>query len=230
LPETRAIVTLGCEPPALGPLLEQLHQSRTRPACLDVLNRPAAASVAREAHIHLPDSAWVVVVGFEENEQAVEWQVRQVLEEVSPAEVEVDTVAGAATAPLWQALIELSDRTDAALSFKANLLPEAVAGFCLRAAEFPEGPQVQAHAGSGIVRGHLPDGLTLERVQAMLKELTDVAVAARGNLVLPRCPPAWKQSLPVWGAPRGDAWLMRKVKELLDPRGLFNPGRFVDGI
>jgi FAD/FMN-containing dehydrogenase len=29
----------------------------------------------------------------------------------------------------------------------------------------------------------------------------------------------------VWGAPRGDAWLMRRVKDSLDPRGLFNPGR-----
>src|SRR5262249_44306269 len=31
LPEARAIVTLGCESPALGPLLDQLQQSGTRP-------------------------------------------------------------------------------------------------------------------------------------------------------------------------------------------------------
>ena len=36
--------------------------------------------------------------------------------------------------------------------------------------------------------------------------------------------------LPVWGRPRGDAWLMRQVKQALDPRRLFNPGRFVGGI
>ena len=29
------------------------------------------------------------------------------------------------------------------------------------------------------------------------------------------------------GAPRGDGWLMKKVKQQLDPRGVFNPGRFV---
>ncbi len=230
LPEARALVTLGCEPPALGPLLEQLHQSQTRPTCLDVLNRAAAAVAAQEAHMHLPESAWVVVVGFEENEQAVEWQVKQVLEEVSAADVEVNTVAGAVTEPLWQALVQLTDRPNATLSFKANLLPAAVAEFCQRALACPEAWLIQAHAGSGIVRGHLADGLTLERAQAMLKELAEIAATARGNLVLPRCPPAWKRSLPVWGAPRGDAWLMRKVKEQLDPRGLFNPGRFVDGI
>ena len=28
--------------------------------------------------------------------------------------------------------------------------------------------------------------------------------------------------------PRGDAWLMRAVKDRLDPRGVFNPGRFLE--
>jgi glycolate oxidase FAD binding subunit len=64
----------------------------------------------------------------------------------------------------------------------------------------------------------------------MLKELLDAAKAAQGNLVLPHCPPAWKRSLPVWGAPRNDDWLMRSVKDKLDPRRIFNPGRFVAGI
>ena len=64
----------------------------------------------------------------------------------------------------------------------------------------------------------------------MLEGLMRQALAAQGNLVLPRCPPAWKAALPVWGRPRGDAWLMHRVKEKLDPRRLFNPGRFVDGI
>jgi FAD/FMN-containing dehydrogenase len=41
---------------------------------------------------------------------------------------------------------------------------------------------------------------------------------------------AWKRQLPVWGRERGDLWLMRRVKEQLDPRHLFNPGRFVGGI
>jgi FAD/FMN-containing dehydrogenase len=71
--------------------------------------------------------------------------------------------------------------------------------------------------------------LTLERAAAMLKELTALA-GAEGNVIVPRCPAPWKRRMPVWGAPRNDAWLMRRVKERLDPRRLFNPGRFVDGI
>src|SRR5207237_1012715 len=40
VPEAQVLVTLGCEPDALGPLLDQLHETRTRPVCLDVLNGP----------------------------------------------------------------------------------------------------------------------------------------------------------------------------------------------
>lgn len=116
------------------------------------------------------------------------------------------------------------------LTFKANLLPQAVASFCQQAATLPEPVCLHAHAGSGIVRGHLDGDLTLERVAAMLKELTDAAVRAEGNLVLPRCPVEWKRELPVWGRERGDLWLMCLVKEKLDPHNLFNPGRFVAGI
>ena len=86
---------------------------------------------------------------------------------------------------------------------------------------------LDAHAGSGIVIGHAGGDLTAERAAAMLEGRLAAATAARGNLIVTRCPPAWKAALPVWGAPRDDAWLMRRVKDALDPRGLFNPGRFV---
>jgi glycolate oxidase FAD binding subunit len=64
----------------------------------------------------------------------------------------------------------------------------------------------------------------------MLTTLHDSAKTGQGNIILLRCPTAWKRELPVWGAERGDVWLMRAIKEKLDPRGLFNPGRFVDGL
>ena len=110
------------------------------------------------------------------------------------------------------------------------MLSQAIASFCQLAATFPEPVQLHAHAGSGIVRGHWGGDLTLERVAAMLKVLTDAATAAEGNLVLPRCPVPWKRDLPVWGRERGDLWLMRQVKRQMDPRNVFNPGRFVGSI
>ncbi len=246
--------------------MDQLQTTRTRPVCLDLLNNTAARSVAGQAGINLPEAAWVIVVGFEDNGDAVRWQVRQLLHKIAPSDIQgVEARAGDASQALWRTLAEftlsggrllsLSPLVGEALTphpypppqggrakekpppqggreitFKANMLPQAVASFCPLAATFPEIVHLHAHAGSGIVRGHLGGDLTVERVAAMLKVLTDAATAAEGNLVLPHCPVMWKRDLPVWGQERGDLWLMRQVKKQMDPRNLFNPGRFVGSI
>jgi len=230
LPEGTALITFGCETAALDRLLDQLHTTRTRPICLDVLNQPAIRALARETRLNLPETPWVIVVGFEDTSDAVGWQVRQLLQELAPGDIHgLEARAGAACKPLWRGLIEHTASGER-LSFKANLLPNAVAAFCRQAATLAETIRLHAHAGSGIVHGHLDGDLTLPRVAAMLKELIDTAVRAEGNLVLPRCPIEWKRELPVWGRERGDHWLMCQIKDKMDPRHLFNPGRFVAGI
>jgi glycolate oxidase FAD binding subunit len=226
LPESQTLVTFGCAAEALAGVLDRLHASRTRPVCLEVLNPVAVRACA----LDLQEASWAVAVGFEDNNDAVSWQLRQLLQELSSSAITgVEARAGAASAGLWQALVEGPARGEG-LTFKANLLPHAVAGFCRHAATLSESLRLQAHAGSGIVWGHFEGDLTLPRASVMLKELTDAAVRAEGNLVLSRCPVAWKRELPVWGRERGDLWLMRQVKEKMDPHKVFNPGRFVAGI
>ena len=88
---------------------------------------------------------------------------------------------------------------------------------------------IQAHAGNGIVLGHLDGDLTLEHAARMLSSLLELA-GPEGNVIVVRCPAEWKRSLPIWGRPRGDAWLMRAVKDKLDPGSLFNPGRFLTDV
>jgi glycolate oxidase FAD binding subunit len=230
VPECTSVVTFGCETASLDRMLDQLHESRTRPVCLDLLNRSAVRFLIREFGVNLPEAPWVIVVGFEDNSNAVGWQVRQLLQELAPADIQgMEARAGAASEPLWRGLIEHT-ASGRRLSFKANLLPGASAAFCRHADTLCQGTRLQAHAGSGIVHGHLDGDLTLPHVAAMLKELTEIAIHAEGNLVVPRCPLEWKRDLPLWGRERGDLWLMRQVKDNLDPQNLFNPGRFVAGI
>ncbi|HXG09659.1 MAG TPA: FAD-binding oxidoreductase [Gemmataceae bacterium] len=237
-PEEQALLTLGCSADDLEPLLDLLHHSRTRPVCLDVLNAAAVRVLNQRAGGLLPEAPWVVVVGFEDNRQSVAWQMQQLIQEL-PANLTpgLEARVGAASGPLWQALVEFPARPEARFIFKANLLPRAVAAFCRRAAALsliPHGGErdagllLQAHAGSGIVIGQADD-LTPGNAATMLKELQEAA-GEEGNVVVRRCPAAWKPGLPIWGRPRGDAWLMRQVKDKLDPRRLFNPGRFIDGI
>jgi glycolate oxidase FAD binding subunit len=230
LPETRAFVTLGCTANDLAGHLDLLHRSRARPICFDVLNAAAARTLESETRTELPDAAWVVVAGFEDQEATVRWQVQQLIKEIATADVQgVEARAGSAANALSQGLTELTQRPAAQLSFKANLLPSAVGDFCRQAESLAGDVLLLAHAGCGIVYGHL-DGLTEERAAAILKGLLESAVQARGNLVVPHAPPAWKKGLPLWGQPRNDGWLMRQIKDKLDPRRLFNPGRFAEGI
>lgn len=230
LPECTSLVTFGCETAALDRLLDQLHATRTRPVCLDVLNQPAARFLVRDYRINLPEAPWVIVVGFEDNSPAVGWQVRQLIQEFTAGDIQgLEARAGAACEPLWRGLIE-NTANGQRLTFKANLLASVVAGFCRQAESLSESMRLHAHAGSGIVYGHIDGDLTLPHVAAMLKELTEMAVRAEGNLVVPRCPLEWKRELPIWGRERGDFWLMRQIKDKLDPQNLFNPGRFLAGI
>ena len=216
LPEAQAMSIAQCAVEALPDLLDRIHASTTRPVCIEVLATPTT----REA--------FQVMIGFEENKQTVAWQVEKLHQELRAGcilEVKRDTDAARA----FRDLAEAAPDPAIALSFKANLAPSALAAFLKTARTF-DPAFLQAHAGNGIVIGGFTSDLTLERATAMLKVLLDAAVAAKGNLVLLRCPTAWKSTLPVWGKPRGDLELMRAVKERLDPKRIFNPGRFIDGI
>jgi glycolate oxidase FAD binding subunit len=228
-PETQALATFGCTAGTLETLLGKLHETRTRPTCLDLLNARAARALHAQSGLEMPAHPWVLVIGFEDSEAAINWQIQQLIKELTAAGISsVEARAGTVAEPLWRALTELTLLETAKLTLKANLLPAHTAAWCLQADALPEGILLHAHAASGIVRGHCIADLTAQRAAAMLKGLGDEAVTAGGNLVLPRCPTAWKQNLPVWGRPGNDHALMRQVKESLDPGHVFNPGRFIE--
>ncbi len=223
-PEHDALLVLPCAAERAAALLEQLHGSRTRPVCLELLNPAALQTIDPQT-----TESWAVVVGYEDNADSVKWQMRQLIHELHGG-CSLNGRVAATAAPLWQRLIEFPTLAPGLLTFKANLLPSATAHFCIEASRLPEPLLLQAHAGNGIVVGHVAGELTAPRAAALVRSLRMLAEAGRGQVVLLRCPPAWKQAVGVWGLSRGDVGLMRAVKVKLDPRRLFNPGRFVDGI
>ena len=93
---------------------------------------------------------------------------------------------------------------------------------------------LQAHAGSGVCLIHFllgPEDLKAgDQMVTLAERLLDYCQGIGGNLVVERAPARLKRRLPVWGAPRGDLRIMKRIKEQMDPYGIFCPGRFVGGI
>jgi glycolate oxidase FAD binding subunit len=94
-------------------------------------------------------------------------------------------------------------------------------------------PVISAHAGSGVIWALYLPGPKAAPVEVLAKALEDLrrqAAAVGGSLVLHEAPPELKRRLDAWGSPGDSLAMMRRLKTEFDPRGVFNPGRFVAGI
>jgi glycolate oxidase FAD binding subunit len=226
LAEEQAILCLTCDAPQLEALLANVNATRTRPVCVDLLNRTASRVVFQHAGLSAPDAPWMVLVGYEGNADAVTWQVQQLVKEVG-TQCRVDARVDYSAEPLCHSLIEFAALPEFPIAFKATMLPSAVAAFCIAA----DGETALcAHAGNGIVYGQRPATLTSTQAATMLTTWRERAQQGQGSVIVQRCPAGWKAMLSVWGPTPNDAWLMREVKAKFDPKGIFNPGRFIDGI
>lgn len=227
LAEEQALITLGCTDEVLDTVLDKVHASRTRPVCVELLNGVAARQVLGQANLRVPSGDWLVIVGFEGNAEAVNWQMQQLVREIG-AQGDLEAVLNFTAGPLWQALGEWDLWSGAQLTYRAGMLPSAVSAFCRAVGGRSEQVSLRSHAGNGIVSGHFLQELSSEAAARALHAWRELNSA--GYVIAPRCPPPMKRTLSVWGPPSPDAWLMRDVKMKLDPGRLFNPGRFLDGI
>jgi glycolate oxidase FAD binding subunit len=225
IPEATALVGIPfATAEGVAQALDRLNTSGTRPIAVELLNRSGARLLG--GPLGPLDAEWLLGIGFEDNAAAVAWQLGRLKEEVRPSEIIIPEGADALT--LWSALAEFAASDVGAVSFVANVRPSAVVAFIERLDS--ERWAIQAHAGNGIVRGHTLGAPALEFLAAELDHLRAEAARDGGSVILARCPTAWKESLQVWGPPRNDWALMRKVKDALDPLGVMNPGRFVGTI
>ncbi len=192
-----------------------LGLSATRPVSLDLMNSSGR-----------PVGAWTVAVGLEGNAEAVAWQVERLKGELGRAELEI--LEGEAAESCWADLVERQAGGGSSLTLKANLRPSLLPGWL--GMLDPGRWSIQAHAGNGIARAHLLKPSGLDDIAPEVDRLRAEAVRLGGNLILPRCPTAWKARLRVWGEPEGDLAIARRVKAALDPKGVLNPGRFVGDI
>jgi glycolate dehydrogenase FAD-binding subunit len=89
-----------------------------------------------------------------------------------------------------------------------------------------------AHAGVGIIEAVLAGGAGADaaRVSDVLTEWRALVRAVGGQALVESAPLAIKERVPVWDDPGPALRIMQRIKSQLDPAGLLNPGRFVEGI
>lgn len=228
IPEsTRWVWTSFANFETINQALELSLESTTRPVALEVLDASAALEIAAEARTMLPGDGPVLGVAFEGSEREVAWQIEAWQRELRSLQPRQSAMtSGAEVDSLWNALTEFEITAEEPLTFKANLLPSRTTEFLELAAR--EQISLQAHAGNGIVIGHLPDRVTsAQTAAALLTPLRHFVRQYHGNLVILNSPEAWKQDIPTWGEPEPSWPLMQKLKDQLDPLHLLNRGRFI---
>lgn len=113
---------------------------------------------------------------------------------------------------------------EGAVVVRASVPPAAVAPLCEAFAD--AGAGVTAYPTVGIVYGAWDGAPPAEA----LLTLRQRCVQADGALVLERAPVDLKRRVDVWGPPRNDFALMRRIKEQLDQQRVLNPGRYLGGL
>ncbi len=210
----------------LDAALEGLLRSDTRPVAVEALNSEAAHDVVSESRLELPTNGPIACFGFEGTQRETDWQMERLTNELKQANVaELAQVSHEQSESLWFALADFAVTSEEPLTFQAALRPSRTIEFVKLATD--AGVSIVAHAGDGVVIGHLPDDVTtLEAAQSVLDPLQQMAARGDGDLIIFDCAEDWKQSIPVFGERMTHWGLMDKIKQQLDPNNLLNPGRF----
>jgi FAD/FMN-containing dehydrogenase len=207
-PEEQALVAFGCDDANLG---DDVNASTAAPVPWPWTAQPRAAP-------GLPDAPWVVVVGFEDS--VTPWTaVQRLIKELPPGTV--STSARAASSHCGHLVGTRPPRR--VLTFRASVCRH-VADCAARSRRCRRRWRSSARRMVWCSATH--PGLTLDR-RAMLNGVRTRSRQDRATSYC-RVPPAWSASglgHPT-RRPRPDAGRQGR----LDPRRLFNPGRFVDGI
>lgn len=206
-------------------VLDGLLTSQARPVALELLNAKAARQLQSELVSPLPADTPVLCLAVEGTEHEADWQIATLRQELAPFQpLDLLTIADEAAGKLWSALVEYQAASDDPVTFQASLPPSRTVEFLAAATE--SGVAAQAHAGNGIVIGHLPDRCTAaDEAARLIDPLRALARRHGGALVLLNCEQAWKAPLSVFGPDRPESGLMRRVKACLDPHDVLNPGR-----
>jgi glycolate oxidase subunit GlcD len=161
--------------------------------------------------------------------QAVIYQTAQALGTLRRAGLNCATFAGDESA-LWQDLTALPLRFTEHLISRASVLPNTLAEYLEEVLKLDEAshPELMWHAGAGDGRVRVfakPPLYYREAVRA-LEHLRSTAEDLGGSLIVENASPEIKSEFDSWAVSNASLGLMKRVKDKLDPKQTFSPGRF----
>ncbi len=225
IPEETRIVAFGFNSTEqLDAALARLVTSATRPVAIDVSNEPAMQLLNIRRTIEKATMPTLLFVGFEGTQHEVDWQVEAVTSELRPFECPwSQTLSKAESEGCWGSLKEFSIRSASSTTIKAAIPPSRTCELVRLATQ--AGMAVQAHAGNGIVIGHLPERVsTADQAVAAIKPLGDLVRSCGGHLSVLRAPNEWPALDVVADSWAGSLAWTQRLKRQLDPHNLLNPG------
>lgn len=225
-------------------LRRMIAHSALRPQSLEILAASAecAPELGRRAGLSFESSRWLVVTTFAGDARVLDRNCRD-LETFAQA---ADPKSLESFAELREAAAENATRyiagfpgvilqyRPAAAIFKISALPTALPGLAAGILSSEIGWTVVMR-GLGVTYLALlpPDDSerSLQLLKPVCARIFSLAEKAPwGPSVMLWCPPKLKGEINIWGAPRGDFSLMKKLKGVFDPSGVLSPGRYVGGL
>ena len=225
-----------------GGFVQKILKSQLLPASVEVLNAATLHQI-KETLSPFPEGNYLAAIGLEGVTESVDRQVSE-MEEMGKKEgaLEVVTLFPDKHQLFWATLQDLSERLHKThpnlLALKSNFLiskgTEMIGYHETLVRESGLGCALVCHCGNGILYSYVLVGEDVPSRKSSLIELVEkltvLAVKQEGNLVVESSPPAIREKVDVWGQPRNDLRIVRRLKEEIDPAGILNPGRFVGGI
>jgi glycolate oxidase FAD binding subunit len=219
-------------------LTSRIFDSPLLPAAVEIMNHGAFPFLPAEG---MSKSGFAVAVAMEGVEETVDRMAREVKAMGSElGALENRGFQGENHYGFWNTFSNLQavlgERNPGFLSVRLNYPISRYAevlDFCASAASAHALDSVLlSHAGSGVSFVHImvSQPNAPEPVITFIRKLRERCESLGGHMVLDRATPFWKKQWPAWGKARGDFAVMKRIKEQMDPLGLFSPGRFVGGI
>jgi len=224
--------------------VDSLLETQLLPAAIEVMNQRTFESLSLPNAPLLDPGDYVVAIALESFQEPVSRMERDLDAMAEKSETKLNTrILEREHRQFWLAIgnlkpagIASSSQTLAVqLNYPLSKWPAITAAAVEALSSREVDYTLLTHAGSGLTLINLiasdpeDDAWTAMILQGA-DDLMKLCYGEGGNMIFLTAPVGLKDKLPIWGEPRADWPIMRRLKEQMDPARLMSPGRFVGGL